>query len=51
MENRPLRILKPIAHFQAHDEKELYKKLCEIDWSTLVPNELFKVENSKEILP
>ena len=21
-----LRILKPIAHFQAHDEKELYKK-------------------------
>ena len=27
-----LRILKPIAHFQAHDEKELYKKLCEIDW-------------------
>lgn len=30
-----LRILKPIAHFQAHDEKELYKKLCEIDWVEL----------------
>ena len=30
-----LRILKPIAHFQAHDEKELYKKLCEIDWTTI----------------
>ena len=28
-----LRILKPIAHFQAHDKKELYKKLCEIDWT------------------
>lgn len=27
-----LRILKPISHFQAHDEKELYKKLCEINW-------------------
>tara|TARA_B100001250_G_scaffold363261_1_gene342509 strand:- start:3226 stop:4377 length:1152 start_codon:yes stop_codon:yes gene_type:complete len=27
-----LRILKPIAHFQAHNEKELYTKLCEIDW-------------------
>jgi len=27
-----LRILKPIAHFQAHDEKELYLKICEIDW-------------------
>ena len=30
-----LRILKPIAHFQAHDEKELYKKLCEIDWTEI----------------
>ena len=30
-----LRVLKPIAHFQAHDEKELYKKLCEIDWTTI----------------
>ncbi len=30
-----LRILKPIAHFQAHDEKELYKKLCEIDWTAI----------------
>ena len=28
-----LRVLKPIAHFQAHDEKELYRKLCEIDWT------------------
>ena len=27
-----LRILKPIKHFQAHNEKELYQKLCEIDW-------------------
>ena len=30
-----LRILKPIAHFQAHDEKELYSKLCEIDWTEI----------------
>ena len=30
-----LRILKPIAHFQAHDEKELYRKLCEIDWTEI----------------
>ena len=30
-----LRILKPIAHFQAHDEKELYKKICEIDWTNI----------------
>ena len=28
-----LRVLKPIAHFQAHDEKELYRELCEIDWT------------------
>ena len=28
-----LRVLKPIAHFQAHDEKELYRKLCEINWT------------------
>lgn len=28
-----LRILKPIAHFQAHDEKELYQQLCKIDWT------------------
>ena len=27
-----LRILKPIAHFQAHNEKELYNQLCQIDW-------------------
>jgi len=30
-----LRILKPIDHFQAHDEKELYHKLCEIDWTEI----------------
>ena len=30
-----LRILKPIAHFQAQNEKELYKKLCEIDWTNI----------------
>ena len=30
-----LRILKPIAHFQAHDEKELYKELCKIDWTEI----------------
>ena len=30
-----LRILKPIAHFQAHDEKELYRKLCEIEWTEI----------------
>lgn len=30
-----LRILKPIIHFQAHDEKELYQKLCEINWTDI----------------
>lgn len=30
-----LRILKPIKHFQAHNEKELYKKLCEIKWTDI----------------
>ena len=30
-----LRILKPIVHFQAHNEKELYNKLCEIDWTEI----------------
>ena len=30
-----LRILKPIAHFQAKNEKELYKKICEIDWTEI----------------
>ena len=30
-----LRILKPIAYFQAHNEKELYQKLCEIDWTEI----------------
>ena len=30
-----LRILKPIAHFQAHDEKELYKELYKIDWTEI----------------
>ena len=28
-----LRILKPITHFQAHNEKQLYQQLCKIDWS------------------
>lgn len=36
-----LRILKPIATFQAHNEKELYTKLCNIDWI-----KTFKVENT-----
>ena len=36
-----LRILKPIAHFQAHDEKELYKKLCDINWP-----EIFNLDNT-----
>ena len=36
-----LRILKPIAHFQAHDEKELYHKLCKIDWP-----EIFNLEST-----
>ncbi len=30
-----LRILKPIAHFQAYNEKELYQKLCKIDWTLI----------------
>ena len=30
-----LRILKPIAHFQACNEKELYRELCSIDWTKL----------------
>ena len=30
-----LRILKPIIHFQAHNEKELYNKLCEINWTNI----------------
>ena len=36
-----LRILKPIAHFQAHDEKELYMKLCGINWT-----EIFDLKNT-----
>ena len=36
-----LRILKPIATFQAHNEKELYKKLCNIDWI-----KIFNLENT-----
>ena len=27
-----LRILKPIKHFQAHNQEELYQKICQIDW-------------------
>ena len=30
-----LRILKPIAHFQAHNEKELYLNLCQINWTKI----------------
>lgn len=30
-----LRILKPITHFQAFDNKDLYKKLCEIQWTKI----------------
>ena len=30
-----LRILKPIAHFQAHDEKELYQRLSKIEWDKI----------------
>lgn len=30
-----LRILKPIAHFQAHNEKELYNNLCNIEWTEI----------------
>ena len=36
-----LRILKPIKHFQAHNEKELYKKLCEINWP-----KIFDIQNT-----
>ena len=36
-----LRILKPIKYFQAHNDKELYKKLKEIDWS-----KIFKLNNT-----
>ena len=36
-----LRILKPIAHFQAHNEKELYKKLYQIDWT-----KIFELKNT-----
>tara|TARA_B100001758_G_C18404468_1_gene611082 strand:+ start:438 stop:1574 length:1137 start_codon:yes stop_codon:yes gene_type:complete len=36
-----LRILKPIAHFQAYNEKDLYRKLCEIDWT-----EIFDLDNT-----
>ena len=36
-----LRILKPIKHFQAHNENELYSKLCEIDWY-----KIFKLRNT-----
>ncbi len=31
-----LRILKPITHFQAYDDKDLYKKLREIDWTRIL---------------
>ena len=31
-----LKILKPIAHFQAHNEKELYNNLCTINWTSIL---------------
>ncbi|MEC9303536.1 MAG: class I SAM-dependent RNA methyltransferase [Bacteroidota bacterium] len=36
-----LRILKPIKYFQAHNNKELYKKLYEVEWS-----KIFKLNNT-----
>ena len=36
-----LRILKPIAHFQAHNEHELYARLCEINWTAI-----FNIDNT-----
>ena len=36
-----LKILKPIAHFQAHNEKELYNKLCDINWC-----KIFNIDNT-----
>ena len=36
-----LRILKPIATFQAHDEKELYNNILKINWE-----EYFELENT-----
>ncbi len=30
-----LRILKPIAYFQAHNKEELYQKITEINWSNV----------------
>ena len=36
-----LRILKPIAHFQAHNEKELYKEICKINWW-----KIFNIDNT-----
>ena len=36
-----LRILKPIATFQAHDEKELYKNILKINWE-----EYFELDNT-----
>ena len=36
-----LRILKPIKYFQAYNNKELYKKLYEIEWS-----KIFKLNNT-----
>lgn len=31
-----LRILKPIAHFQAHNQEELYRRLSEINWEKIL---------------
>ncbi|MCK5879992.1 MAG: class I SAM-dependent RNA methyltransferase [Holophagae bacterium] len=40
----PSRILAPVAHFQCHTEKVLYRKAMEIDWSCfLSPDQTFAV--------
>ena len=31
-----LRVLKPIAHFQAHNQQELYKRLSEVKWEKYI---------------
>lgn len=36
-----LRVLKPIKHFQAYDEKDLYRKLSLIDWTSI-----FKIDKT-----
>ena len=36
-----LRILKPIKHFQAYNEKDLYKNIYSIEW-----NKILRLENT-----